>query len=139
MVHTPPREGLLRGYGASGAAPEQNRLLLVQFKAAYALYRKLQHLECGAFQVEKLAAFLAHEVHFLLALARASVAVLEFLVLFGPDNLDDTRFFEAGEGPVDGAQRNGGQVLGYIGGLENPVWILDHEVHDDLSRFCLVF
>lgn len=139
MVHAPPREGFLRGYGASGAAPEQNRLLLIQLKTAHALYGELQHLEGGAFQVEKLAAFLAHEVHFLLALARAGVAVLEFLVLFGPDNLDDTRFFETGEVPVDGAQGNGAQVLGYIGGLENPVWILDHEVHDDLSRFCLVF
>ena len=139
MVHTPPREGLLRGYGASGAASEQNRLLLVQLETAYALYGELKHLEGGAIEVEKLAANLADEVHFCLALARARVAVLEFLVLFGPDNLDDTRFFEAGEVPVDGAQGNGAQVLGYIGGLENPVRILDHEVHDDLSRFRLVF
>ena len=89
--------------------------------------------------MEKLAANFADEVHFCLALARTGVAVLEFLVFFGADNLYDSRFFEAGEVAVDGTQRNGGQVLGNIGSLENPVGILDHEVHDDLSRFRLVF
>jgi hypothetical protein len=47
--------------GATGTTAKQHRLLLVQFKAAYPLHGKLQHLESGTVQVKEFAAILAHQ------------------------------------------------------------------------------
>ena len=52
--------------------------------------------------MEKLAAFLAHEVHFLFALARACVTVLQFIIICGTDNLDHSRFFEPRKIAING-------------------------------------
>ena len=87
----------------AGAASEQHRLLLVQFETA-ALYRKLQHLERGAFQVEELAAFLAHEVHLFFAASGTRVAVAQLVVVVGSDNLHDSRLFHAGQVPIYSAE-----------------------------------
>ena len=78
-------------------------MLLVELKPA-ALYRKLQHLERGAFQVEKLAAFLAYEVHLFFAAAGTRVAVAQLVVVVGPDNLHDSRLFHAGQVPIYSAE-----------------------------------
>ena len=68
---------------------KQNRLLLIENKTVQARDGMLQKAECRAFQVEKLAAILADEVHFRLAGTRTRVTVLKFLVLFGAHDLYD--------------------------------------------------
>ena len=89
--------------------------------------------------MEELAATLTHKVHFRLATPRASVAVLQFVILGGSDNLNCPSFFQSGKVPVDGTQRDLGQALGYFGSLENPVWIFGHEIHNQLSCLRLIF
>ena len=68
---------------------KQNRLLVVEFKAVQAGNGMLQNTERGTFQMEKLTAILADEVHFRLAGTRTRVTVLKFLVLFGAHDLYD--------------------------------------------------
>jgi hypothetical protein len=54
--------------------------------------------------MEKLAAFLAYEVHLFFATAGACIAVLQLVVVVGADNLYHARFFESGKIPVYGAE-----------------------------------
>ena len=72
----------------------QNRLLVVELKPVQAGNGMHQETERRAFQVEKLAAILADQVHLGFAAARTRVTVLKFLVFFGAHNLHDVRFLE---------------------------------------------
>lgn len=80
---------------------EQYRLLLIQFEST-ALHRKLQNLQGRAFQVEKLATNLAHQMHFRLAATRTSVAVLQFVIFGSANNLNHPGLLQPGQVPVDG-------------------------------------
>ena len=72
----------------------QNRLLVVELKSVQTGDGMHQETECRPFQVEKLAAILADQVHLGFAATGTCVTVLKFLVFFGTHNLHDVRFFE---------------------------------------------
>ena len=80
--------------------------------------------------MKELTAILAHQVHLGFATARTRIAVLQFVVLGRTHNLDQSGFFEPGKVPVNGAQRDFGQALGYFRRLENPVRIAYHKVQN---------
>ena len=99
----------------------------------------LQKAERRSFQMEKLAAVFADKVHLGFAAARTCVAVLEFVVFFGTNDLHDARFFKTRKIAVNSAWRNRRQLACNVGSLENPVWIFGDKIHDQLTRLRFVF
>ena len=99
----------------------------------------LQKAEGRAFQVEKLAAVFADEVHLGFAATRTRVTVLKFVVLFGAYDLHDARFFKTRKIAVNSAWRNRWQLACNVGSLENPVWIFGDKIHNQLPCLRFVF
>lgn len=96
----------LRVCAASGAASEQNRLLLVQDESIPRKNGTDQGLQSASFEVGEPAAFFANQVQLGFAFSRSRVTIPQFIVFRGSDNLNVSLFLQAVQAAIDGAQRN---------------------------------